>query len=214
MLSDKNCCILKWNKQIIWHIGHTKHSKLIYHTIEICISFILFIVTVSFNHIFVFPFCGHPVKSSLEPLAELFVNHQFYLKNDRSIVFISSHGHALSSLSTSLKIYHSIYFCWCKVYLIVYLHIIWLTFTGFDFNNGRVLKVLFFFFFYRLVLLWAFLMLTLSFFSSTPQPLSSSLLEYYLTIYIHITLFNRPLLTVQSYTVFEFYIYFRNILFN
>lgn len=83
---------------------------------------------------------------------------------------------------------------------------------------GEFWKFYFFFFFYRLVLLWAFLMLTLSFFSlslsSTPQPLSSSLLEYYLTIYIHITLFNRPLLTVQSYTVFEFYIYFRNILFN
>lgn len=42
---------------------------------------------------------------------------------------------------------------------------------------------------------------------SSSQSLSSSLLEYYLTIYIHITLFNRPLLTVQSYTVFDFYIF-------
>lgn len=38
------------------------------------------------------------------------------------------------------------------------------------------------------------------------QPLSSPVLEYFLTIYIHITLFHRPLVTVQSYTVFDFYI--------
>lgn len=101
-----------------------------------------------------FSFHGHLVKSSLEPLTELFVNHQLYLKNERSIVSMSPYMDmlCLHPPPNSNYINQSIHLCLARVYLIVYLHIIWLTLlasTSIMEEFWRLLFIYFYFFIWQ-----------------------------------------------------------------